>query len=95
MSEQPVSSSTILQAVLEVQRRGNAAVLEQLEHEEPKLAEFLMESLSMIHQHILALGGPARRSHVAYRQVESLTLVCVLILRHHRGSRDEPEGTDR
>ena len=93
-SPTPVSSSTVLRAVLEVQRRGNAAVLEELEGVEPKLGEFLMESLSMVHQHILSLGGPAKRSRCAYRQIESLTLVCILTLRHHHTASDGDDGDD-
>ena len=52
----------------------------------------MSESLSMIHQHILTLGGPTKRSQLAYRQVESLTLVCVLVLRQHGDASDDSES---
>lgn len=76
-----VTSKAMLGAVLTVQRRGTAAALQQLEHAEPDLAEYVMESLAQVHRAMLNLGGPAKPTQAAYRQAELTTLACIEALR--------------
>jgi hypothetical protein len=91
ISDQQVTSQIILQSLLELERQGATATLQRLVEVEPDLASYLMESLSSLHGNLLALGLPARKTQRLYRQVQSLTLVCILALRkgHHELWRNE------
>ena len=79
-SDQSVSAKAVLAAVLEIKREGTRPSLEHLEQVEPDLAEYLMESLTTVHQNLLALGGPARDRQRLYREIEALTLTCIVAL---------------
>ena len=109
-SDQQCSSKMVLQTLMEVRRQGVTAALEHLERIEPHLAEYVMETLSVIHQKLLALGAPARKTQLVYRHVQLLVLVCLQSLRrgHHElwrqqmgeglkqldPSADEPNSSD-
>jgi hypothetical protein len=88
-SNPPVSSRLILQTVIELKRRGTTTALEYLEQVEPDLADYVMESLTDIHYHILAMGATAKQSRRIYRRVEMLVLVSIAVL---RDIREAPPG---
>jgi len=76
-SDQHVTSKIILQTLLELQRQGSTASLEQLEQLEPDLACFVMERLGEVHRRLLNLGGKPKASQRLYHQIEELILVCI------------------
>ena len=80
-TDQQVSARAVLDAVMELRRRGSRQALQELEQVEPDLASYLMESLSDVHQKLLALGGPAKASRRLYDDMQSLALVCIAALR--------------
>ena len=77
-SDQQVTSQIILQTLQELSRLGTTPALEKLEQVEPDLASYLMESLSGIYHQMLGLGGSSKKTRRAYRQVQTLALVCIL-----------------
>ena len=79
-SDQTVSAKAVLAAVLEIQRRGPTPALQHLEQVEPDLANYLMETLSVIHQRLTALNGPPKTTQRAFLEVQSLALVCITAL---------------
>lgn len=95
-SDQQVSARSVLDAVMELRRRGARQALEELEQVEPDLASYLMESLSDVHRQLLALGGPAKASRRLYRDIQSLTLVCITALRkgHYELWRQSDAGSN-
>src|SRR4051794_11216998 len=80
-SDQTVAARTILTCVSRLQRQGAAAAMKELEAVEPDLAEYVFEAFSTTYQNLLALGGTHQKTRRAYRQVETLTLVCIQTLR--------------
>jgi len=81
-SDQQVSARAVLDAVMELRRQGPAQVIEHLEQVEPELTNYLLESLSQIHQHLMMLGAPSRRTQRVYRQVQAMALVAITALRN-------------
>ncbi len=79
--DQIVSAKHVLNAVLELQRRGSDVVVKELESIEPDLAEYVMETSCQIHRQLMRNGLPNRRALRLYRQTESIALVCVMALR--------------
>ena len=94
-SDRHVTPRSILHALTELQRQGTRRSMEQLEQTEPDLAEFVIEWLSLSHQELMALGGPAKRTRYAYRRVEALVLVSLQALRqsHFELWREQASGT--
>lgn len=94
-SDRQVSARAVLRALAEVRRAGGRGAMERLEQTEPDLAEFVLEGLSLVHQHMLALGGPPRRTRKAYRELESLVLVAIEAVRqgHLELWREQVAGT--
>lgn len=80
-SDQQVSARAVLDAEMTLRHRGARRSLEELEQVEPDLTNYLLESLSVIHQKLLALGGPARASQRLFLEVQHLALVCITALR--------------
>jgi hypothetical protein len=80
-SDRLVHARMVLQAQLELKRRGTDACMLQLEQLEPDLAEHVMESLSLVHQRLLDLGGPPKKTRRLYLQIQSLVLVSIGSLR--------------
>lgn len=87
-TDKHISARTVLDAVLAIKRIGIKRALEQLEDAEPELASFVMESLSTVHQQLLALGGRAKPTQRVLREIESIILVCItsLLTRDHNPS---------
>ena len=56
-SDRTVSSKDVLDALMQLRRRGDDPVLRELEKQEPELTEFLLEEVTPIHQDLLNLGG--------------------------------------
>lgn len=83
----PVSSRAILTALAQIKRSGHWPLFQQLEHDEPDLAEHVLEELSQIHQTLLDSAAPAKVVRRLQRQVQSLVLVVVLSIRATDGSR--------
>lgn len=83
----PVSPRAILAALAEVQRRGHWPLFQQLECDEPDLAEHVLEQVSQVHQTLLDSGAPAKVVRRLQRQVQSLVLVTVLSVRATRSPR--------
>ena len=81
-TDQQVTARAVLRAVAELERQGPGPAMRLLEQTEPDLAEYVMETLSLIHRRLLALGGNAAQSRRVYRQVQGLVLVSVGSLRH-------------
>jgi hypothetical protein len=94
-SDRHVTPRSILRALTELQRQGTRRAMEHLEQTEPDLAEFVIEWLSLSHQELLGLGGPAKRTRNAYRRVEALVLVSLQALRqsHFELWRELASGT--
>lgn len=76
-TEKHISARTVLDAVLAIKRIGIKRALEQLEDAEPELASYMMESMSTVHQQLLALGGRAKPTQRVFREIESIILVCI------------------
>ena len=84
-TDQQVTSKMILDAVLDLERRGPVQVLRQLEALEPDLTGYFLENLTLLFQRIMKLGGPIRQNQRLLREIQSLTLICILALRNgHR-----------
>jgi len=81
-TDQQVTAKMILDAVLDLERRGPVQVLRQLEALEPELASYFLENLTLLHQRIMKLGGPIRQSQRLLREIQALTLICILALRN-------------
>jgi hypothetical protein len=71
----------VLDALLELRRRGRQRAWEELEQVEPDLASYAVETLSVLHAGLLRLGGRAKQTARVLQQAESLVLVCVTALR--------------
>jgi hypothetical protein len=80
-SDGMVHARTVLETVLQLQRQGTEPSMRQLEQSEPDLAEYLLESLSDLHQRLGALGGSPGRTRRVYRRMELMTLICIQALR--------------
>ena len=96
-SDQQVTAKQILRALERIKRRGSMTLLEELETIEPDLAEYVMESLSHVHQQLLEQGVSARHTHRLYRQVRRLVMVAITSLRlaHYELWRDiSPQPDD-
>ena len=76
-----VRARTVLGCVLQLQRQGTRTAMQRLGQTEPDLANYLFETLSVIHQSLLELHAPAARTRRAYRQIELMSLVCIEALR--------------
>src|SRR5438105_1008722 len=75
----------VLRSPAEVKRRGNHAMVEELERLEPDLSEYLIEELSGLHHLLLDAGLGSKRVRRVSRRMEALVLVAVDALR--RGQR--------
>ena len=95
-SDRPVSARTILRAEEQLRRVGHCRTMDLLEQDETDLSSHLLEELSQIHRHILALGGPAKPSQRCYRRVQHIALITVLALRPPLSSSevDPPDAGD-
>jgi hypothetical protein len=58
-SDQHVTARMVLDAQLELERRGTGALMQHLEKTEPELANFVLETLSLIYSKLSNLGGTA------------------------------------
>jgi hypothetical protein len=77
-----VDAKAILEALSDLKRRGNKAVMAELESIEPELASVAMEELSLIYQSLSRTGLKTRQLRELYRQIESLVLISILSLRN-------------
>ena len=77
-----VGAKAILEALSDLKRRGNKAVMAELESIEPELAGHVMEELSLIYQILSRTGVKTRQLRELYRQIESLVLVSIMSLRN-------------
>ena len=80
-TDQQVTARMVLEAQLELERRGAGAFMQHLEKTEPELANFVLETLSLIYSKLSNLGGPPRRTKRAFRSVQTLLLVSIEALR--------------
>ena len=76
-SDQLVHARLVLQAQMQLNRRGIDSAMRHLEQTEPDLAEYVMESLGLLHQRLLDLGGSAKKTRRLYLQVQTLVLVSI------------------
>ena len=81
MSDGILRPRTVLDCVLHLQHHGTTLAMQQLEQTEPELANYLLETLTAIHQNLGNLHAPAAKTRTVYRQVEVMTLVCIDALR--------------
>jgi hypothetical protein len=93
--DQLVDCKAILEAIAELKRRGNSAVMQELESIEQELASHVMEELSLIYQGLLRTGTKTRVVRKLNEQIESLALVSILALRtaYRRLLEESAEGT--
>lgn len=89
--DQPVSAKRVLAAVLKVRRRGPARCLENLEREQPELAEYVMEAMSLAHSNLLKLGAAARPTGRVFLEFQNIVLVGAVAL----GDRQTPETSGK
>jgi hypothetical protein len=80
-TDQHVSARMVLEAQLEVERRGAGAFMRHLEKTEPELANFVLETLSLIYQRLSNLGGSPQKTRRAFRQVQTLLIVSIESIR--------------
>jgi hypothetical protein len=83
-----IAAKAILAALAEIKRRGHWPLFQQLEHQEPDLAEHVLEELSCIHQTLMASGASPKITRRLQRQVQCLVLVTVLAARQRAASSD-------
>jgi hypothetical protein len=96
-SDKLVQSQDLLYAVMEVRRRGNQKLIEELEAREPELAEYVLEELTVIHQKIAAVGARTKQIRALDRRIEGLMHVVAQALRAGYGrllADFDPDGTD-
>lgn len=93
-SDTTVTARDVLRAVADVRRRGTWAALEDLEHRERDLAEFVLEELTALHHDLLASGANPRKARRLARRTQALAAVIILSLRdaHARLWGDGPTG---
>jgi hypothetical protein len=94
-SDSTVTARDVLRAVADVRRRGSSrAALEDLEHREPDLAEFVLEELTALYHDVLASGANPRKTRRLFRRFQTLAAVIILSLReaHARLWVDEAGG---
>jgi hypothetical protein len=84
-SDQTVGARHVLRSLSQVRRQGLDKAMATLEQVEPDLAGYLMEELSLVHQPLFELGGPAQRTRWLVRRTEALVLVCVSAMRLAHG----------
>lgn len=65
-SDQLVHARMVLQAQMQLRKQGTDSVMQHLEQAEPDLAEYVMESLSLVHRTLLELGGSPKKSRRLY-----------------------------
>jgi hypothetical protein len=80
-SDQLVDAKSILDAITDLKRRGNNAILQELESIEQKLASFIMEEQSLIHQTLLKTGARTKLIRRLMQQIEAMALVSILAMR--------------
>ena len=80
-SDKHVTARMVLEAQLELERRGADALMRHLEEVEPELANFVLETLSLIFQRMAGLGGSPQKTRKAFRQVQTLLIVSIESLR--------------
>src|SRR5690242_9786877 len=80
-SDQQVTAQLVLKTLMEVKRRGSMALIQDLERVEPDLTEYLLESLTALHQKLLAVGATHKQSQRLYLEVQTLAIVCITSLR--------------
>jgi hypothetical protein len=84
-TDQVIAARDILDAVTRVRRVGVERLLQELEQQEPDLAEIVLEEVSLIHQRMTSTGITAKKSRGLIRRIESLILISVTSARHgHR-----------
>ncbi len=89
-----ISAKAILSAMNEIRRHGHWPLFQQLEHEEPELAEQVLEGVSAIHQSLLESRAPPRVVRRLQRQIQSLVLVTVLSVRAaHEPAKSTPDDS--
>jgi hypothetical protein len=81
-TDQLVTAEHVLNAVMQLERRGATKELSELETLEPSLAEYVLEGLTRLHHKLADLGLSAQDVRKLYRQTEKLLLVSILALRH-------------
>jgi hypothetical protein len=93
--DQLVDAKSILEAIAELKRRGNSAIMQELESIERELASHVMEELSLIYQGLLRTGAKTKLVRKLNEQIESLALVSILALRtaYRRLLEENAEGT--
>src|ERR1700728_2768460 len=93
--DQLVDAKSILEAIAELKRRGNSAIMQELESIERELASHIMEELSLIYQGLLRTGAKTKLVRKLNEQIESLALVSILALRtaYRRLLEENAEGT--
>ena len=80
-SDQLVDAKSILDAITDLKRRGNNAVLQELEAIEQELASFIMEEQSLIYQTLLKTGARTKLIRRLMQQIEAMALVSIMAMR--------------
>jgi hypothetical protein len=80
-SDQLVDAKSILDAITDLKRRGNNAVLQELESIEQELASFIMEEQSLIYQTLLKTGARTKLIRRLMQQIEAMALVSIMAMR--------------
>lgn len=80
-TDQQVTARMVLEAQLELERRGAAGCMQHLEETEPELANFVLETLSLIYTKLSNLGGSPQKTKRAFRSVQTLLLVSIEAMR--------------
>ena len=94
-SDQMVTARIILQAQLELQRRGTRRVYALLEHTEPDLAETVLEGTTALYHQVIKTGATPKEARRIHHAAERLVLVSILALQKaHQALWQESTGQD-
>lgn len=94
-TDQVVSAKMILQAQLELQRRGTRRVYSLLEQTEPDLAEVVLERTTDLYHQVIKTGASPKEARRIHHAAERLVLVTILALQKaHQTLWQESTGQD-
>ena len=94
-TDQLVTAKIILQAQLELQRRGTRRIYALLEQTEPDLADVVLEETTDLYHQVIKTGATPKEARRIHHAAERLVLVSILALQKaHQALWQESTGQD-